>query len=55
MRHTTGWMELERLSDEELPVLARTAPGAFGTFYRRHVQDAPIVGPPCNVRRGISS
>jgi RNA polymerase sigma factor (sigma-70 family) len=30
-------MELERLSDEELLVLAREAPRAFGAFYRRHV------------------
>jgi RNA polymerase sigma factor (sigma-70 family) len=30
-------MELERLSDEELLVLARDAPPAFGAFYRRHV------------------
>jgi RNA polymerase sigma factor (sigma-70 family) len=30
-------MELERLSDEELLVLARDTPRAFGAFYRRHV------------------
>jgi RNA polymerase sigma factor (sigma-70 family) len=30
-------MELERLSDEELLVLARDTPQAFGAFYRRHV------------------
>jgi len=30
-------MDLERLSDEELLVLARDAPLAFGAFYRRHV------------------
>ena len=30
-------MELERLSDEELLVLARGTPQAFGAFYRRHV------------------
>jgi RNA polymerase sigma-70 factor (ECF subfamily) len=30
-------MDLERLSDEELLVLARDAPRAFGAFYRRHV------------------
>jgi RNA polymerase sigma-70 factor (ECF subfamily) len=30
-------MDLERLSDEELLVLAREAPVAFGVFYRRHV------------------
>jgi RNA polymerase sigma-70 factor (ECF subfamily) len=30
-------MELERLSDEELLVLARDTPLAFDAFYRRHV------------------
>ena len=30
-------MDLERLSDQELLVLARDAPAAFGVFYRRHV------------------
>ena len=30
-------MDLERLSDQELLVLARDAPRAFGGFYRRHV------------------
>jgi RNA polymerase sigma factor (sigma-70 family) len=30
-------MDLERLSDEELLVLARGTPRAFGAFYRRHV------------------
>jgi RNA polymerase sigma-70 factor (ECF subfamily) len=30
-------MDLERLSDEELLVLSRDAPRAFGAFYRRHV------------------
>jgi RNA polymerase sigma-70 factor (ECF subfamily) len=30
-------MDLERLSDEELLVLARDSPPAFGAFYRRHV------------------
>lgn len=30
-------MDLNRLPDEELLVLARTQPRAFGTFYRRHV------------------
>jgi RNA polymerase sigma-70 factor (ECF subfamily) len=30
-------MDLERLSDEELLVLAREQPAAFGAFYRRHV------------------
>jgi RNA polymerase sigma factor (sigma-70 family) len=30
-------MDLERLSDEELLVLARDTPPAFGVFYRRHV------------------
>jgi RNA polymerase sigma-70 factor (ECF subfamily) len=31
-------MDLERLSDEELLVLARTRPRAFGVFYARHVR-----------------
>jgi RNA polymerase sigma factor (sigma-70 family) len=30
-------MDLERLSDQELLVLARDTPPAFGSFYRRHV------------------
>jgi RNA polymerase sigma factor (sigma-70 family) len=30
-------MDLERLSDQELLVLARDTPQAFGAFYRRHV------------------
>jgi hypothetical protein len=30
-------MDLERLSDQELLVLAREAPQAFAAFYRRHV------------------
>jgi RNA polymerase sigma-70 factor (ECF subfamily) len=30
-------MDLERLSDQELLVLARETPQAFGAFYRRHV------------------
>jgi RNA polymerase sigma factor (sigma-70 family) len=30
-------MDLERLNDEELLVLARNAPEAFDAFYRRHV------------------
>jgi RNA polymerase sigma factor (sigma-70 family) len=30
-------MDVERLSDEELLVLARDTPPAFGAFYRRHV------------------
>jgi RNA polymerase sigma factor (sigma-70 family) len=30
-------MDLERLSDQELLVLARETPPAFGVFYRRHV------------------
>jgi RNA polymerase sigma factor (sigma-70 family) len=35
-------MELERLSDEELLVLARELPRAFGVFYERHVH--PVYG-----------
>jgi RNA polymerase sigma factor (sigma-70 family) len=31
-------MDLQRLSDEELLVLARDAPRAFDAFYRRHVR-----------------
>jgi RNA polymerase sigma factor (sigma-70 family) len=31
-------MELERLSDEELLVRARSVPRAFGVFYERHVR-----------------
>jgi RNA polymerase sigma factor (sigma-70 family) len=31
-------MDLERLSDEELLVLARDSPRAFGAFYARHVR-----------------
>jgi RNA polymerase sigma-70 factor (ECF subfamily) len=31
-------MDLERLSDEELLVLARSVPRAFGVFYERHVR-----------------
>jgi DNA-directed RNA polymerase specialized sigma24 family protein len=30
-------MDLERLTDQELLVLARDTPRAFGAFYRRHV------------------
>jgi hypothetical protein len=30
-------MDLERLTDQELLVLARDTPRAFGVFYRRHV------------------
>jgi RNA polymerase sigma factor (sigma-70 family) len=30
-------MDLERLTDQELLVLARDTPPAFGVFYRRHV------------------
>ena len=30
-------MDLERVGDEELLVLAREVPGAFGVFYGRHV------------------
>jgi hypothetical protein len=30
-------MDLERLSDQELLVVAREAPQAFAAFYRRHV------------------
>jgi RNA polymerase sigma factor (sigma-70 family) len=37
IRHTTGWIDLQRLSDQELLLLARDAPRAFGVFYRRHV------------------
>jgi RNA polymerase sigma factor (sigma-70 family) len=37
IRHTTEWMDLERLTDQELLVLARDTPPAFGVFYRRHV------------------
>jgi RNA polymerase sigma-70 factor (ECF subfamily) len=32
-------MEFEHLSDAELLVLSREAPGAFGAFYRRHVHE----------------